>query len=73
MKTVKCDRCGKDIPYSPMFPFLNVTQKDGYIPPSLTITKWDSFNQCVSEVDLCNDCRVEVYNYIFDHDKSNGA
>ena len=71
MKTVRCDRCGKDIPYIP--PFANIAQEDGYIPPSLIITKWDSFNQRVTEVDLCKDCQKEVYNYIFDYGRGNDA
>ena len=62
MKTIKCDRCGKDIPYVP--PYMNA-YKDGIIPPTIMMTVWEPLSQKTREVDLCDDCRLAVYGYIF--------
>lgn len=68
MKTIKCDRCGKDIPYVPLW--ANVA-KDGIISPRLSITVFS--NHTLQEVDLCEECRDAVYNYIFDYGNGVGA
>lgn len=70
MKTIKCDRCGKDIPYVP--PYMNA-YKDGVIPPTIMMTVWEPLSQKTREVDLCDDCQRAVYNYIFDYGNGNGA
>lgn len=64
MKTIKCDRCGKDIPYVPSF--MNAAQQ-GIIPPKFIMTIWDGQNMKAREVDLCDDCQKVVYDYIFDY------
>ena len=64
MKTIKCDRCGKDIPYVP--PYMNVAQQ-GVIRPKIIMTIWDAQNQRTSEVDLCGKCQLAVYDYIFEY------
>lgn len=70
MKTIKCDRCGKDIPYVP--PFMNAAQQ-GIVPPTFMMTIWEPITQNVKEVDLCNDCQMAVYSYIFDYNKVTGT
>ena len=70
MKTVKCDRCGKDIPR--FIPFLNAAS--GMIPtPVVMITVWNNNSQTLNEVDLCDDCKKAVYDYIFDFGNGVGA
>ena len=63
MKTIKCDRCGKEIQYVP--PFMNVA-RNGWVPPKIYVTAWNDASQSLNEIDLCEDCMVGVYNYIFD-------
>lgn len=70
MKTIKCDRCGKKIPYVP--PFMNAV-KQGLLPPVLIMTVWEPLAQKSREVDLCDDCQRAVYGYIFDYGKGNKA
>lgn len=70
MKTIKCDRCGKEIPYVP--PFMNAA-KGGILPPVLIMTVWEPLAQKSREVDLCDDCQRAVYNYIFGYGNGNGA
>lgn len=70
MKTIKCDRCGKDIPY--VSPYMNAV-KNGIIPPTVIMTVWEPLNQKTREVDLCENCQKAVYSYIFDHSKVVGA
>lgn len=70
MKTIKCDRCGKDIPYVP--PFMNVTQQS-VICPKVMVTTWDTLSQNINEVDLCDSCQKAVYDYIFDYGNGKGA
>lgn len=62
MKTINCDRCGKEIPYVP--PYVNIAQQ-GIIPPKIIMTIWDAQNQKTREVDLCDDCQQKVYEFIF--------
>lgn len=62
MKAITCDRCGKEIPYVPSF--MNAARQ-GIIPPKLIMTIWDAQNMRAREVDLCDDCEYDVYNYIF--------
>ena len=62
MKTIKCDRCGKEIPYVPLY--MNVTQQEVY-NKNIMVTAWDSFRCELQEVDLCNRCKCAVYDYIF--------
>ena len=64
MKTIKCDRCGKDIPYVP--PYVNVAQQ-GIITPTIIMTVWEPLSQRVMNVDLCDNCQKAVYDYIFDY------
>lgn len=70
MKTIKCDRCGKDIPYVP--PFANATVQKNF-SKSIMITLWDGLQCKLREVDLCDDCKSDVYDYIFDYGSGNGA
>lgn len=70
MKTIKCDRCGKDLPYVPSY--ANVAQQ-GIITPTIMMTVWEPLSQRVIEVDLCDDCQKAVYEYIFDYGNGNGA
>ena len=70
MKTIKCDRCGKDIPYVPSF--MNVA-KEGVIFPKIIIATWNALSQNINEVDLCDDCQRDVYAYIFDYGNDDGA
>lgn len=70
MKTIKCDRCGKDIPYVP--PYMNAA-KQGVLPPTLIITIWEPLAQKSREVDLCDSCKKAVYDFIFDYSKGNEA
>ena len=63
MKTIKCDRCGEDIPYIP--PYINIA-REGYIPPQISVTTWDGMSQTLNEVDLCDKCKKAVYNFIFE-------
>lgn len=65
MKQIKCDRCGKDIPYIPAF--MNFAQQK----PMINVTIWDDINNQIQEVDLCVDCKKAVYKCIFDY--SNGT
>ena len=62
MKTIKCDRCGKNVSYIP--PYMNVAEQ-GVVKPSLMISviNWPSPN--LVEVDLCDKCKNAVYNFIF--------
>ena len=68
MKTIKCDRCGKDIPYRP--PYMNCATQDA-ITPKMTMIAWEPISQTTREVDLCEECQKAVYDYIFDY--GNGA
>ena len=68
MKTIKCDRCGKEIPYVPSY--MNVAQQ-GIIPPKIIMTIWDAYSQKIREVDLCNSCQKDVYAFIFDNNGGN--
>lgn len=55
MKKIICDRCGKEFK-DVTFPFLSITV----------------LRSNVSEhdfIDLCNDCKNKIYNYIFDNEK----
>ena len=70
MKTIKCDRCGKEIPY--MLPSMNAA-KEGVLPPVLLMSVWEPLAQKPREVDLCHDCQMAVYDYIFEYGKGNGA
>ena len=70
MKTIKCDRCSKEIPYVP--PYMNVA-KQGVVYPKIIMSIWDPLTQSAREVDLCNECERNVYNYIFDYEKGNMA
>lgn len=63
MKTIKCDRCGKDIPCVP--PYMNCAQQS-IIFPSIMMTVYDPISQSVREVDLCDDCQKAVYSYAFE-------
>lgn len=67
MKTIKCDRCGKDIPYVP--PYMNAVH-NGIIPPDIMMVVWEPLSQNTRSVDLCSECKTAVYNFIFDHDKN---
>lgn len=73
MKTIKCDRCGKDIPYVPMWENIVNTSNVNTVAPTLKITLWDTITQKLNEVDLCDECRDAVYNYIFDYSKGSNA
>lgn len=68
MKTINCDRCGKEIPYVP--PYMNA-YKDGKLPSSIMVTLWDQFNQRLREVDLCEECKQKVQDYIFNYRLNN--
>jgi hypothetical protein len=70
MKTIKCDRCGKDIPDIP--PYMNVV-KQGVIKPNIMMTIWDNVKQMIMAVDLCDDCQKAIYEYIFDFGNGVGA
>lgn len=70
MKTIKCDRCGKEIPYVP--PYMNAV-KNSIIPPTIMMTVWEPLSQKIREVDLCDDCQLAVYSYIFDYGNGDGA
>ena len=70
MRTIKCDRCGKDIPDIP--PYMNVTRQ-GVIKPTVMMTIWDNVKQMARAVDLCDDCQKVVYDYIFDFGNGVGA
>ena len=70
MKTTKCDRCGKDIPYVPSY--MNVA-KQGVVYPKIIMSIYDPLTQSAREVDLCNKCEYDVYNYIFDYGNGGGA
>lgn len=63
MKVVKCDRCGVAIPYRP--PYMNVNTS----APTLILSVWHSLQQRLQEVDLCESCKSDVYNFIFDFNK----
>lgn len=65
MKIIKCDRCGKDIPYVP--PYMNVYKKDGTLPSGLMVSFWDQLNQQIKEVDLCEDCKQKTQDFIFNY------
>jgi len=68
MKTIKCDRCGKEIPYTP--PYMNAATQQGVVPPQLMITIWNNLaSPPMREVDLCSVCKLEVYDFIFDHSR----
>ena len=51
-----CDKCGKEFNYSPMtrakFPYLNIYVC--YFPPEYS-----------RQIDLCDDCKKKVYDFIF--------
>ena len=70
MKTIKCDRCGKEIPYVPSF--MNVA-KEGLIFPKIMITTWDALSQKLNEIDLCDSCQQDVYTCIFDYTNKDSA
>lgn len=56
MTKIICDRCGKEFNYLPIvqakFPYLN-------------IHVLHDFTGCSRQVDLCDDCKQKVYNFIF--------
>ena len=64
MKTIKCDRCGADIPYIP--PYMNVANKVT-VSPTIHVTTWIPVTQELKEVDLCNKCQSLVFDYIFNY------
>ena len=64
MKTIKCDRCGKEIPYVP--PFMNCAIQE-VISPNILMTVWYPINKQAKEVDLCDMCKQAVYSFIFDY------
>lgn len=70
MKTIKCDRCGKDIPYVP--PFMNSTAQKNF-SKSIMITIWNGLLQELQEVDLCDNCKSDVYDFIFEYGNGAGA
>ena len=70
MKTIKCDRCGKNIPYVPSY--MNCAQQ-GIILPNIMVTMYDPTAQRAREVDLCDDCQKAVYDYIFKYGNGDGA
>ena len=70
MKTIKCDRCGKDIPDIP--PYMNVIRQ-GIIKPTVVVTLWGYHGQMTRVVDLCDDCQEAVYEYIFEFGNGVGA
>ena len=70
MKTIKCDRCGKDIPDIP--PYMNVVRQ-GIIKPTVVVTLWGYLGQMTKAVDLCDDCQKAVYEYIFEFGNGAGA
>lgn len=70
MKSIKCDRCGKDIPYVP--PYMNCTIQD-VINPIIMISAFDPVSSLAREVDLCSECQKAVYDYIFDYGNGDGA
>ena len=70
MKTIKCDRCGKNIPYVPSF--MNVA-KQGIVYPKIMVTTWNTLSQNINEVDLCDNCQMDVYDYIFDYGNGKGV
>lgn len=64
MKTIKCDRCGAAIPYVP--PYVNAA-KNGKLLSGLMISWWNASECHLEEVDLCENCKVAVQNYIFNY------
>lgn len=67
MTVTKCDRCGKDIIDSNsaylgtcvhIYPKMKITYDDVRIDS-------DCVEETEGEVDLCEDCQKEVYNFIF--------
>jgi hypothetical protein len=70
MKTIKCDRCGKDIPYVPSY--MNCAKK-GIVPPKITAFVWEPISYTTREVDLCEECQNAVYGYIFDFGNGVGS
>lgn len=70
MKTIKCDRCGKDIP--DISPYMNCAT-NGVITPKLIMTVWEPVLQKTREVDLCQKCQEAVYDYIFDFGNGVGS
>ena len=64
MKTIKCDRCGKDIPYVPSY--MNAA-KQGLVPPIIIMTVWDPVSFCARPVDLCDRCQIKIRDYIFEY------
>lgn len=70
MKTIKCDRCGKDIPDVPSY--MNIVRQ-GVIKPTVMMTIWDNAKQIARAVDLCDDCQKAVYEYIFEFGNGVGS
>ena len=62
MKTIRCDRCGEIIPYVP--PYVNIATK-GIVHPDIMVTVFDSRNNNLVEVDLCEKCKSAVYNFVY--------
>lgn len=62
MKTITCDRCGKEIPY--LSPYMNAL-KQRVVPPRVMMAVWDALSQTTKEVDLCDVCQQKVYEYIY--------
>lgn len=65
MKTIKCDRCGKTIPYIPIWENMANISNVNSIVPKLRITVWNTNTQKLNEIDLCDSCQDAVYGYIF--------
>lgn len=71
MKTIICDRCGKEIPYKP--PYMNCCSKDGEIPSGISVYFWDMFDTQLREVDLCETCKNAIQEFIFNYKYSEPA
>ena len=67
MKTIQCDRCGQLVPYVP--PYMNAISQNNDIP-NIMITLMTKINPTLVEVDLCNHCKKELYDFIFNSSKS---
>lgn len=62
MRTIKCDRCGENIPHVPLY--MNCSQQR-LNSHNIMVTILN-FDNNLAEVDLCDRCKEAVYNYIFD-------
>ena len=61
MKLIKCDRCGKEIMHTSNTMY---DPKEGLVSINI-YTFGYGFEK--REVDLCNECQKEVYNFIFNN------